>query len=202
MDSTVFTEPAPIERVTHDAFQRPAQARNGVITRKEIQTLKTLASQQRFLASFSRYGLKAKAARAAGVDRVTVYRWEADETFAQLERLAFEDSKDAIVEAMAERGMDGVDQPVYQGGKKVGTLKRYSDAMLLALAKARMPGVFGDRAAGTGVVMNQTNNLTVVPLDRLSDEEFALLVQIHGKGGPSIIEVPRPQLAGEPETKG
>ncbi len=113
-----------------------------------------------------------------------------DEVFAQAMRSAFEDAKDLVEAELHRRAVDGVTREA----------KRYSDALLLARIKALKPQIY-DRSPerGPSVVVSQTNNL-VVPLERLSDEQFRLLEQVYGQAGPQIVEVPRPQIAESAET--
>ena len=46
---------------------------------------------------------------------------------------------DAIVDEIHRRGVKGVKVPVYQQGELVGTTVKYSDNLLLELAKSRIP---------------------------------------------------------------
>ena len=46
---------------------------------------------------------------------------------------------DAVEAEIRRRGVEGWDEPVFQGGKRVGVIRRYSDRMLEILAKAHRP---------------------------------------------------------------
>ena len=54
------------------------------------------------------------------------------------------------------RGMDGVEHPIYQGGRLVGTEQKYSDTLLALMMKAGDPDKFADRQKfeHRGVVLN------------------------------------------------
>ncbi len=56
------------------------------------------------------------------------------------------------------RAVDGVDEPVYQGGKKVGSITRYSDTLLIFLLKANRDKF---RQANMPPMIGQQNNLTI-----------------------------------------
>lgn len=56
------------------------------------------------------------------------------------------------------RGVEGWNEPVYQGGKKVGNKKMKSDACLLFLLKGRRRDVYGDKLA-----VNQSTSITLTP---------------------------------------
>lgn len=82
----------------------------------------------------------------AGIDRTTVYRWlEHDEAFSVRYHLAEQDAADVVRAAIVRRGIHGYEVPVVSQGKivmhngKPLTERKYSDACLLALAKARVP---------------------------------------------------------------
>lgn len=95
-----------------------------------------------FLADFARHGCVSFAATAAGVNRTTVYRHLAggdqeDSVFVANFALAEEQARDVLRKEAHRRGVEGVDEPVYQGGKKVGTVRKYSDRLLEKLLEAR-----------------------------------------------------------------
>jgi hypothetical protein len=93
-----------------------------------------------------------QACRAAKVCVKTVYNWRhADpgdasflEAFKQAKILAGE-----TLEAEAiRRAHDGVDEPVYQGGRLVGWKRVYSDTLLIFLLKGLMPEKYRERWEG------------------------------------------------------
>lgn len=97
-------------------------------------------AQQRFLDSFRAIGNISKAAIAAGVSRKTVYNWlkNSDDFRSRFED-AEEDVRDAVREEIHRRAIEGVDEPVYQRGMLVGHVRKYSDALLIKMAQARLP---------------------------------------------------------------
>ena len=63
-----------------------------------------------------------------------------------------EANSESLIKALIERGRDGIDTPVFYGGKQIfnsdgtpKTVKRYSDPLLLAALKAAFPERFGER---------------------------------------------------------
>lgn len=104
------------------------------------------AKQVLFLAAFAEVGTITHAALAAGVDRQTHYNWlEADEAYAK----AFVDAEgmaaDTLEHEARRRACDGVDEPVFYEGKKVATVRKYSDTLLIFLLKGARPEKFRDR---------------------------------------------------------
>lgn len=116
--------------------------------RKEVATLRGKAA---FLKEFAQSGNILQAARKVGVGRRTVYTWlESDIHFKRLFDEAHEDALDALEEEARRRAVDGVLEPVYQGGEKVGTIRKYSDALLTLLLKGKRPDTFRERHEVTG----------------------------------------------------
>jgi hypothetical protein len=75
----------------------------------------------------------AAAATAAKVHRSTIYTWrEADAAFAAAWDAAYDAGTDVIEDIALKRATVGVQKPVFQGGRQVGTVQEYSDALILA----------------------------------------------------------------------
>lgn len=108
-------------------------------------------AKARFLAHFAVTGNVLKSAQAAKVGRRTVYGWlEADQVFRSLHDEAHQDALDLLEEEARRRAVDGWLEPVYQGGKRVGLIKKYSDALLIFYLKGKRPETFRERFEHTG----------------------------------------------------
>jgi len=115
-------------------------------TRARANQTRTIHGQAAFLRAFARCGNVLRAAQAAAVGRRTVYTWlEEDAAFKRLYDEAHEDAIDRLEEEARRRAHDGVLEPVYQGGRKVGAIKKYSDALLVFLLKGKRPDTFRER---------------------------------------------------------
>ena len=91
-------------------------------------------------------GEPAAAAEACGFSLTTVQNHgRRDEEFARAVFEALQSYRATIASEIHRRAIEGVDEPVYQGGKLVGKKRRYSDALLLAHAKRHMPDEYGDK---------------------------------------------------------
>jgi hypothetical protein len=76
----------------------------------------------------------------AGIPRQTVYDWRsADQDFAMAWEKAHRLGSEAIEDEIVRRGVQGVEEPVFYQGQAVASVRRYSDPLLLAAAKARLP---------------------------------------------------------------
>lgn len=93
-----------------------------------------------FLDAFALSANVMLAAREAGVHRSTVYEWlEHDELFALAFNQAKEHAKDVIRAEIYRRAVQGWDEEVYQLAKFAGTMRKYSDTLLIFHAKMLMP---------------------------------------------------------------
>ncbi len=81
-----------------------------------------------------------------------------DEKFARAWDRALDSATDRLEQEAVRRAVDGVDEPVYQGGKKVGSITRYSDTLLIFLLKANRDKF---RQANMPPMIGQQNNLTI-----------------------------------------
>ena len=104
-----------------------------------------------YLAALAEHGIRTDAALVAKIDRVNVWRREkSDPEFAALVEEAMEQAADKLEREARRRAIEGVEEPVYQGGQLVGTKLVFSDNMLGLLLKGRRKKVFADRTEITG----------------------------------------------------
>lgn len=105
------------------------------LTPEEIERAK-----ETFLADYAAYGNVGHACDKARIHRSTFYRWqEHDETFSLRHEQAKADYCDSLRHEIARRGRDGVLKPVFQGGVKIGSIREFSDTLLIFEAKRHMP---------------------------------------------------------------
>lgn len=117
------------------ARQKTAAAR----ARKEDQA-RTVLAKQKYLIEHADYGIIARSAAAAGVERGLVYRWrENDPEFAAAEKEALVNAGELLEQEATRRGRAGWIEPVYQLGQRVGFVRKYSDHLLTQMLKARVP---------------------------------------------------------------
>ncbi len=116
----------------------PKRARRRRGQRLEAQ--ERAQAQAAFLTHFAKYANVAAACRKVGIDRSTVYQWqEHDETFLLRYRQAELDAADVLRREAFRRAVVGWDEPMVSAGKMVCTVRKKSDAVLLAMLKARVP---------------------------------------------------------------
>ena len=138
-----------------------------------------------FLQELERLPNVTLAARKARIDRITAYSArKTDPEFA----LAWDAALDASIQ-MAEgevyrRAVHGVLEPVYQGGKKTGSVRRFSDSLLMFMLRAHKPSMYRETTRSeisgpdnTPIKVTQTGP----DLSKLDTEELLLLRQISEK---------------------
>jgi len=104
------------------------------------------ARQDAFLAEYKLCATITHAAEIALISRRTHYLWiEKDSAYAK----AFEEAKiaatDALVAEARRRATQGVEESVYYQGEVVGTIRKYSDTLLIFLLKGALPEVYRER---------------------------------------------------------
>lgn len=101
--------------------------------------------QEKFLAAFAERANVRAACRAAGVSRQLAYETrKTDAEFARKWRTTRADAVDLLEEEAWRRAHDGTKKPVYQGGALVGTVREYSDTLIIFLLKAHRPKKYRD----------------------------------------------------------
>jgi hypothetical protein len=111
----------------------------------QIRTTRTPAKRTQFLARLADCGSIAAAARDCGLPRQTLYDGRAkDPAFAAAWDRAREIGLDALEDEAIRRAVDGVSQPVFSAGLQCGTVRKYSDLLLMFLLKHRRPHQYGD----------------------------------------------------------
>ena len=104
-----------------------------------------------FCLHLSRTGSVTYAAARAGLDRRSLYRLKGeDEEFAARWEEALQLGVERLQDDAMKRALDGVERPVWRGGKQVGSVQQYDNRLMQFLLKAHRPETYGDRSrAGT-----------------------------------------------------
>ena len=100
------------------------------------------------LKAYATHGTLEAAAQAAGTSRRTIARLLAkDERFRARMDEAREVFVDSLEEEVDRRAFEGVERPVFQGGKLVGHVREFSDRLAELRLKALRPEKYADRRA-------------------------------------------------------
>jgi hypothetical protein len=102
-----------------------------------------------FLQALSDTGNVSAAARAAKASRSRAYQLKAaDPDFAAEWTDALESAIDALDAEARRRALDGVEIPHFHQGRVAGTVRKYSDSLLMFLLRAHRPDRYRERPAG------------------------------------------------------
>src|SRR5262249_26556 len=120
--------------------------RHRTVTMETVAQARTAGNKVAFLEQFKVAGTITAACRAAGINRATHYDWlDRDPQYVK----DFEEAKEVRVELleteMRRRALVGWDEPVYQGGKLVGHIRKFSDTLLIFALKAERPEKYRER---------------------------------------------------------
>ena len=106
-----------------------------------------------FLEDFAETGNVSESARNIGIVRQTVYLWkERDATFLRAYEQAEIDATERLEQEARRRGAEGWDEPVFgrvakDMDGKIGTVRKYSDTLLIFLLKGRAPEKYRERGS-------------------------------------------------------
>ncbi len=114
-----------------------------------METRTSHVSQQQlddFLEFYAHSGHVGQACRKARVSpSVIAHLRKTDVEFARQFEWAYELANMMLEDEMVRRGTQGVLEPVYYRGTRVGHVRKYSDQLLITLAKGRMREKFGEQ---------------------------------------------------------
>lgn len=100
-----------------------------------------------FLDKFKDVASVSKAAKLAKVARSNIYLWlDADQSFKDDFKEACKVAVAALEDEAIRRAHEGTLKPIFQGGKKVGAVREYSDTLLIFLLKGLAPEKYKDRS--------------------------------------------------------
>ena len=112
-------------------------------------TLKlTSKNKATFLIALTESANVSSASKLINVSREYMYRvrkLEKNKEFAEAWDDALQVGVDTLEEEARRRAYLGVDEPVYYQGKQCGSIKRYSDTLIIFLLKAHRPEKYKDR---------------------------------------------------------
>lgn len=139
-------------------------------------------------------GYSTVACTTIGICYNTMYRWrEGSPAFKRAFDLCMEEGKARLIDQLQReafrRGHDGVEEPVFFMGKEVAKVRKYSDALLTSMLKAKVPD-FRDRLEMAGHLA----------LGQMSEEDLrAELAALLAEG---FLALPEPQDAPEQADQG
>jgi hypothetical protein len=93
--------------------------------------------QIEFLQAYVVLGNRSRALRAVQISAAHLHAWKQQPAFAKAYALAHEIAVDMAEDELLRRATEGVLEPVFQGGRLVGGVRKYSDNLLITYLKAQ-----------------------------------------------------------------
>lgn len=116
-----------------------------------------------FLAHMAVTGNVSDSCRQARISRPTVYRIRREvPSFKDAWNSAMKMARDNLEREAWRRAVDGVERKVFQGGKTVGVVREYSDALLTTMLRARHPAYAKTAAGAVNVQVDNSQKTLVV----------------------------------------
>ncbi|KAF0235070.1 MAG: hypothetical protein FD177_229 [Desulfovibrionaceae bacterium] len=118
-------------------------------TRKPVSSRSITAAQvDKFFAVFAATANVSEACRQAEIYRAWVYeKRREDAAFAARWAEAEEIATDALEAEARRRALEGVEKPVFYQGEECGSIREFSDTLMVILLKAHRPEKFKDRSS-------------------------------------------------------
>lgn len=163
--------------------QRAAGSRTGSARAadKRVRPPSIAARRTLFIELLRRTANVSRAAREAGLGNSTVYAHRARYPgFAAEWDAAIAEALDAVEEAVLARVRDGVEKPVFFGGKRIGAVPHYSDALAMFLLKSKRPEIYNRAASGPGTATPGVHDITDAEAEAEFDGRVALLAPREG----------------------
>lgn len=106
-----------------------------------------------FILYLSILGNRSRAAKATGVCTTTTWLWRRDDdVFRARYEAAMKIAAELHEDEMFRRASEGVLEPVFQQGRMVGSIRKFSDTLLIFALKGAMSEKYKDRVEHSGQV--------------------------------------------------
>lgn len=114
----------------------------------DLRRKKRDATREAVLTALSQYPSITEAARRASCDRSSILRWRAEDAeYDAACHDAVSQGCGKIADLLVDHGLHGVLEPVYQGGKQVGEIRRYDHRMMVRLMEVHQPEQWTPRSS-------------------------------------------------------
>lgn len=113
---------------------------------RKLRRLSARSAQKakgKFLAAYAKLGNCSAAAEATGINRHHHKYWMAKSAeYREAFAAADDEATEALEKEARRRALEGREEPVYWNGQQVGTVRKYSDVLLIFLLKAKKPDIY------------------------------------------------------------
>jgi hypothetical protein len=141
---------------------------------------KTIAVRRAaFIVLLRQTGNVSSAARCANLAVSALYRHRANHAGFKAEwDAAVAEAVDAVEEAVMARVRDGVEKSVYYGGKEIGTVRNYSDALAMFILKSKRPEVYARMTPNMDQASEPVDAMTEAEAESEFDRRIARLKSV------------------------
>ena len=139
--------------------------------------LTRVSKRSSFLAAYAELGNITRAAQAAGIPRTKHYTWLKDPAYAKSFLEAEEIAIERLESEARRRAVEGTEKPVFYKGEECGTIREYSDTLLIFLLNAARPEKYKKLNRHEIVGANGGPVEVHHKYDKLSDEELDKLIE-------------------------
>lgn len=147
------------------------------------RTKRTAKKDGQFFAAIGKGHPVGKACEVAGYGRSTAYEYrDEDEGFAKRWKEANEEAVEVLEAEADRRAIQGTLKPVFHRGVQCGSIREFSDVLLIFRLKALRPEVYRERADLRHSGSIETSGVLVVP-GMASAEEWDKLQQQRREAG-------------------
>jgi len=113
---------------------------------KNPRTNRTPKTRARFLSALKETCNVTESCKISRLAHTSAYEWrDEDKDFRQEWDAALQIGADVLEDEAVRRAKEGVSEPVYQGGKLVGNVQKYSDTLLIFLLKGAKPDKYAEK---------------------------------------------------------
>src|SRR5262245_58419046 len=160
-------------------------------------------AQKRFLEAYAKCGNVTEAAGKVGISRERHYDWLQDPEYEARFADAYGQACEQVDREIRRRGVVGILKPVWYKGEKVGSIREYSDTLLIFLAKGMMPDKYAQFIKGdiehSGTISRSIDfqELTDEQLDTLQKWTRAAI----GSGSKTLEILAEPDAGGSGDTE-
>ena len=131
-------------------------------TQQKTPKKKALNKEEVFLLTLAESGNVSRAAAKAKLSRTQLYnKRKADPDFARVWDEAETLGVSALEDEARRRAYEGVLEPVFHKGVKVGTVRKFSDTLLIVLLKAQLPEKYREN-----IKMDVSGDLNISALEK------------------------------------
>ena len=131
--------------------------------------------REAFLAAYAEVGTITHAAELAGVTRNSHYDWMNDQEYVERFREAEKQACDRLEQEVRRRAVEGVLEPVFYQGQECGTVRKYSDTLLIFATKGALPQKYRENVSME--LTGADGGPVDVRIAGMSDEELEQLLE-------------------------